>query len=159
MRLRLRSRFGRLRRRDRVLGAAGGSAIAASIALAVVSLILSWQITATTRSVWVAGGAVYVGWSPNAKFLPTAVSEPQREWVWIPYYHEEVTIGILVYRWVSLPLWMFFMLGLALATPAMLHMRGMRFDHICPACGYDITGIGGVCPECGQGPTRPSPSP
>jgi hypothetical protein len=56
--------------------------------------------------------------------------------------------------------------GLPSAFGTALVVVGVRYIRprptprgVCANCNYDLTGIDGVCPECGQGPTRPSPLP
>ncbi len=41
--------------------------------------------------------------------------------------------------------------GAAIAVAMVWLSRRFRpFENACPTCGYDLTGIDGVCPECGK---------
>lgn len=64
-------------------------------------------------------------------------------------------------RW-ALPFWIPLMLS-SVALWAVWRIgyerRQLAMAGCCGACGYDLTGIDGMCPECGAGPTDPSPLP
>lgn len=154
MGLRLRSRFGRLRRRDKVLGVVGGSVAVVAVSLAVLSNSFFCYLYAPFMGTSLVRGGVHVssGARPEKKWQ-AGFGRPEwpewpDPWVWMPYHIDAVPWHAYV-----VPLWIPLLFGHALATPAGLGMRRLRFDHLCPACGYDKTGLaaGAVCPECGEG--------
>ena len=151
MGLHLRARFGRLRRGDKLLGMVGAGIAAVSVASAACSLNRTWVLTENGRTLWLADGCVGGGWGLGERFYSTGVYEDENgPPVYLPFCFENAVVGLPNSRMVGVPLWMFFLLGLALTTPAILHMRRMRLDQLCPTCAYDLTGITGPCPECGR---------
>jgi hypothetical protein len=51
---------------------------------------------------------------------------------------------------IVLPIWMPLLLSVALATPVALRLALAPTPGVCRACGYDLSGITGACPECGN---------
>lgn len=121
-----------------------------SLTLALPTLFVWGRVYDQGRAIELGGGAMTVGWA-NGSGSGTRGCEwgvfPST-WEWVPIYDTSDPR----FRVIVIPLWTPLLLGLALATPAALHMRRMRFDHLCPACGYDRTGLAAeaVCPECGK---------
>ena len=53
---------------------------------------------------------------------------------------------------IYIPIWIPTALsGLCLCGTLLIgrHRRALAHNALCPTCGYDLTGIDGVCPECG----------
>lgn len=156
MQLRLRARFGRLRRRDKVLGMLGVTIACVSIALYAISQRWELGLNDDGRVFTVSRGVVHMAW-PMEEYEYTPLVSIGRcssnFRIGMPSFTEIPSSRSSSGFWiVVLPLWMPFLLGLGLAAPVLLHMRRMRFGNVCPACDYDRTGLpdDAVCPECGK---------
>lgn len=150
MKPRLRARFGRLRGHDKVLAGLGVAIASGSVALATCSTFRVWVLTGSGRSVWLADGAVGGGWDLGTGFFPTGVYRGENgPPVWLPFCRRNAVLGRPGSVMVGVPLWIGAAVGCSLTVPSLVRMRRMRIGQFCSGCGYDLTGIDGVCPECG----------
>jgi hypothetical protein len=132
--------------RYRVLSALG--AVTAVVAAALAGLSVFWT------GLWFRGCHVLGLWTGAVGVRYTGIgmsgtaSEwhgPADDWCWIPV----VTIRSSFID-VVLPLWCPFFVGLSLMAPVLMHVRRQGVGRRCGRCGYDLIGIPGGCPECGQ---------
>ena len=143
----LRARFGQVPGWRRVLAVLGAALSMASIALVIVSCFGSGFWLTGSRIIGLRPGGValrYTGIELNGTHWEW---HPPDNWCWMPRSAMGSSPATSDF---DLPLWCPCLIGVFFMLPAYSRLRRQRAGHICSLCGYDLTGIDGVCPECGD---------
>lgn len=137
-----------MRRTLTITGAAG---VALCLALSIASL---WMVTwrHPTRTEWVVGawsGMLIV--SDGGSYTRPGWDAMPLRWRlnWWPYDGDWLNVGRGGFR-VLVPLWAPTLIFGALLGGGLVMRRPARRDGECAACGYDLRGLNGACPECGR---------
>lgn len=100
------------------------------------------------------GTAIRKSWGINPTHVPetgfSTFGPVPPVWDWPPWPHRIIFPGPRT-TWV-MPMWpLILVAGATFAGTHLTARRRRRWgrDGKCLACGYDLTGIDGVCPECG----------
>ena len=138
---------------------AAGVVLGLSVTVWVVSLYnLCWVMDDSGWMVGVGQGCIGV-------FGPREELPNKPGWYSLAFSWSQVWMPRKVEPWgLAMPLWMpVLAAGAVLGRMLYTGARAVRRTQVghCPTCGYDLTGIDGVCPECGgqQQRTEPPPRP
>lgn len=110
----------------------------------------------------VVGGSLFMTFHPSHQFggdsrwsLGARYSQDTRFYWWFSIWQQDDLGG--GYYYTKIPLWSIGVPLLIAGGVSTMHRRRTALQGpLCPACGYDLTGIAGPCPECGATPTPKS---
>jgi len=115
--------------------------------------LMNGELWATTGGSYFPPGLSAMHAAPRAQSISVL-----RWWPEEPLFGRRA-LGPGVSIWsLRLPLWLPVAVGAAGAgafLPAWIRDRRRRREGKCAACGYDVRGLAGRCPECGRGISRP----